>query len=108
MPSMDFFSPPPPVEGLTDVGDKQKKHLEMLSEMFGMPNRFESGSEAFQQGIASLGEAAKRDPRLTPIVASAMRILQGTAHDVPMPRRHGDSGVSNLPQPGGRIKVKGA
>ena len=108
MPAFDLFAPPPPVPGVSDVGERQKQQLNTLSSMFGMPNRFKMGQEAFQEGIKSLGEAARRDPRLTPIIASAMRILQGTGQKVAMPRRHGDSMISDLPMAGGEIKVKGA
>ena len=74
-----------------------------------MPNRFEEGRTAFEQGIAALGEAAKRDPRLTPIVASAMRVLHGTDGEIPMPRRPDDvERVTDLPLPGGNVPVSGA
>jgi hypothetical protein len=108
MPSANFFAPPPAVPGLSDVGAKQQRHLQTLSMLLGRPNRFEDARSTFQEGIESLGEAARQDPRLTPIVASAMRILQGTGQGVPLPRRRADAGVSDLPLPGGRVKVKGA
>jgi hypothetical protein len=110
MPELDFFTPPPAVPGVTDVGDEQRRHLQTLSDAFGLPNRFQNARSSFEQGIELLGKAAKEDPRLTPIVASALRLLHGTGKDVPMPRRSGDTGetVSSLPLPGGAVKVKGA
>jgi hypothetical protein len=105
----DFFAPPPAVPGLTDVGENQQRSLETLSQLFGKPNRFEDARSTFQEGIDTLSQAAKEDPRLTPLVASAIRMLQGPGNGVELPRRRGDvNRVSSLPLPGGAVKVKGA